>query len=72
MFELTLCSVLAIPSARYYIKGTCANKKHRQPDVVCLIDGAKIGPFHGVILIPHLYPMIHLKQKHSTRMQNAF
>ena len=32
------------------------NKKHRQPDLFCLIDGAKLRPFHKAVRKPYVNP----------------
>ena len=58
--------VIAQPIRTIHIIGICINDKHRQPDVVCLIDGANLATFLGCVLI--LYNdciTIFLKKHHS-------
>lgn len=43
--------VIAQPIRTIHIIGICINDKHRQPDVVCLIDGANLATFLGCVLI---------------------
>ena len=43
--------------------GMDINKKHRQPDIVCLIDGAKVGFFFEMVHLPYVNPMKKVPQK---------
>lgn len=45
-----------LPCAQRYIRYG-HNKKHRQPDVVCLIDGAKVGSFFEIFRLAYVNPM---------------
>ena len=43
--------------------GMDINKKHRQPNIVCLIDGAKVGFFFEMVHLPYVNPMKKVPQK---------